>query len=424
MQIIIHYIVELLLQKVNEHLSASVCYSSEPNEYGNSAVVIRPSGFFDTENYGKKSSLPTLPLKKVDDVEFLFGDEIVERRDGRLIVGVDIIASTFFFIARYEEWVDEECSDLHNRFIGKKSLQFRAGLINRPIVDEYGVLLRKWLREAGLEVKEPPIEFSKIYLTHDVDVLTQYRHLRGFLGGISRGKIINIINSLSDINKDEVFTFDWLIRQDLKVENAEKIFFVKSVKKGKGYDYPRYRLESKDFNVLKNLLYKNDCKIGFHSGYYTYGNQQEFDNQVEELNKSLSKYVCYNRHHFLRISPPNMPNFFTESGITDDFSIAFADIAGFRLGTCRKVQWINPETLRLECVFLHPLTLMDNTLSNTNYMGLDYEQALATAKTLILQTKKFGGEIVTLWHNTSINTKLYHKKLYKEIISYINFLKA
>ena len=30
------------------------------------------------------------------------------------------------------------------------------------------------------------------------------------------------------------------------------------------------------------------------------------------------------------------------AGITDDFTMGYADIAGFRLGTCRSVRWINP----------------------------------------------------------------------------------
>lgn len=74
-----------------------------------------------------------------------------------------------FLITRYEEYVNKEDRDQYGRLLGRKSLPYRSGFLMRPIVDEYGKLLRGWLRETGFSVEEPLDEYGHIYLAHDVD---------------------------------------------------------------------------------------------------------------------------------------------------------------------------------------------------------------------------------------------------------------
>ena len=62
------------------------------------------------------------------------------------------------------------------------------------------------------------------------------------------------------------------------------------------------------------------------------------------------------------------------AGITDDYTMGFADKAGFRLQTTRPVRWLDPVTFELTDLVLHPLTVMDTTLASEQYMHLDEEQ--------------------------------------------------
>jgi len=172
MQQIIDYVIKFLLPD-NEHLAGEIGYTNDEKEFEKFRVIIRPSGFFDKENYGKISSLPTLPLQKINEiagqvcnnsgVEILFGTPEVEQINGKIVVNADIIASSFFLLARYEEWVCNDVFDEHSRFEGKKSLQYRANFLHRPLVDEYAISLRKWLKDTGLEVNEPKQKIKKIY---------------------------------------------------------------------------------------------------------------------------------------------------------------------------------------------------------------------------------------------------------------------
>ncbi len=98
--------------------------------------------------------------------------------------------------------------------------------------------------------------------------------------------------------------------------------------------------------------------------------------------------------------------------------MGYADVVGFRLGTCYPVRWINPITRRLSPLTLHPLIIMDCSLDETAYMGLTHEQAHAYCLSLLEQVSHVGGELVLLWHNVSFteNNGKYHRQLYTDLL--------
>jgi len=129
--------------------------------------------------------------------------------------------------------------------------------------------------------------------------------------------------------------------------------------------------------------------------------------------------VSANRHHYLASLDPDHLHRLLYAGITDDFTMGYADIAGFRLGTSRPVRWISPTERELTSLTLHPLTVMDSTLSEQKYMGLDYEAARQYCLQLIEQVRLNNGELILLWHNSSVSTTTagYHRQLYEYLIN-------
>ncbi|MDR2684590.1 MAG: polysaccharide deacetylase family protein [Prevotellaceae bacterium] len=413
---IVEYIINFLLFN-NQHLVKEIGYTNSEKEFEKYRIIIIPSRFFDKDFYGTKNSIPVLPLQKIDGAEVLFGTPEIEQKNGRIFVKADIIAGSFFLLSRYEEWVCSDVFDVYTRFEGKKSLPFRAEFLHRPLVDEYAALLRKWLKMTGLQVNEPKYEISKIYLTHDIDIFAYNCNLRLMLS-VLRQKIISfkdIIRSLSSIKKDKAYTFDWLVEQDLTVKNAEKVFFIKAVKNAKGIDYPMYNLKSRTFQNLLKFFAENSCKVGLHASCMSFNHPQLIENEQQRLSIAAAQNITLNRCHFLRILPPDMPQYYKNAGIVDDFSLSFSDIAGFRLGTCRPVQWINPKTLEIEPITLHPLLIMECTLGDKRYMNLSFDRAFDLCKNLLEQTKKHNGEAVLLFHNTAVIND-YYRMLYEKII--------
>lgn len=384
---IIEYIITFLLYG-NTEAAKRVGYTKDETLWGNYSLVIIPTNW--------KLHFPDLNVKIQ-----------AEQVGSTLIIREDIIYNTFFLISRAEELLTSS-RDVHNRFCAKFSIMGRRNQILMPIVDEYSDLLIKLLDLPHVESG-----FSQINLTHDVDTIAYYRHLRGCLGGIYRRKSQQVIRAIKHIETDPAYTFPWLLEQDELLENrlvntsVNKIFFLKQGP-NKGNDYPQYG--TRDENILVDLLRQHHCVLGYHSSYKSGSDVNEI---VQSNDLHISSTI--HRSHYLRCSIEKMQALI-DAGFTDDYSMQFPDMAGFRLGTSRAVKWINPISMTLSNLTLHPLTIMDCTLNRADYMNLSEEEAYYYCMQLIDKTRQHHGELTLLWHNTSINDTEYHKSLYTEII--------
>jgi hypothetical protein len=324
--------------------------------------------------------------------------------------------------------VRRDVRDAHGRFIGKESLPFRAGFIHRPIADEYGKLLRKLLCEQGVNVQEPKAEFNKIYLTCDVDNIARYRSLRGILSVLLKNssELKTALKSFfGNIENDPWFTFEWILKQNFSLnksrDNVETIFFIKTKGGRQQEDKPNQNVEDDDYRLLFDYLKRNYVHIGLHASYEAGLFPQMIFSEKELLERTSNEKIICNRHHFLTSREPEDMQALIKAEIFDDFTMGYADIAGFRLGTSRAVRWINPVTKELTSLTLHPLTMMDGTLSDSRYMHLSENEAYNYAVKLINETKKHNGDLCLLWHNTAVVKSIgYHRKLYEELINFLN----
>lgn len=368
----------------NKEAAARVTYTDDEKALDQYDVIIVPNG-----SLGNRIVLPD--MKEV----------VVEHpAKGKSIIRTDILYNAFFFISRAEETYNTE-RDEHGRFAAKYSLLGESNRMQIPLLDEHARLLLKCL-DAPL----PEPGFNSIYLTHDVDAITQYRHFRGFIGGLVRGETEQVKRAFGDIHKDPLFTFPWMIRQDAKAAHAKKIYFIKNTK-GKGLDYPQYNLKGNDYKYLEHMLLDSGAKLGLHSSYYG------------DLAPLTFNQSPFHRSHYLRCSINQLQRV-SKAGLTDDFTMGFADCAGFRLQTTRAVQWINPVSMTIMPITLHPLIIMDTTLSNTNYMNLSEDEAYFLCERLIEKVRMHHGDLCLLWHNSSFVHNKYHKTLYPKIIELIN----
>ena len=419
MQKVIDYIIQFLIR--DEHKAHHVGYCSDKTQWSKYKVVIVPSNFFNDSIYGTPQSMPSLPLQEIEGIPFLYGTPLIEKIDSTIICHADIIASTYFLISRYEEYLNPNSNrDPHGRYIGKQSVPAQAGFIHRPIVEEYGELLRNLLQQAGVPLLPIPQQINHIYLTHDIDSITNYRRIRGLIGGILRREnITTILKSLINIHNDPAYTFPWILNQDNQLPQATQIYFVKAARQASGLDRPAYNLVGKNFTHLKKEILTSSPKaiFGLHASYKS-GNIPDIISDERKLLQYAieNQQITTSRHHYLRSLQPNDMEDLIDARITDDYTMGYADIAGFRLGTCRAVRFINPATRKLTSLTLHPLTIMDCTLSEPHYMNLTYKEALSYSQILINKTKQHNGDLCLLWHNTRFTNNDYHSQLYSQII--------
>lgn len=423
----IYYIIRFLLgvDRAGAY-SSLIGYTSDVRLFHKYKVVIVPSGFFQSSVYGTPESLPQLPLKEIEGVPLLFGTPKEECFEETWVIYADIIASSYFLLSRYEEIQKRDIRDKHGRFPGKESLPYKAGFIHRPIVEEYGKLLRHWLRKACVRIPEPQPELQKIWLTHDVDAPFFCRSLRNIcretLKGIGFRKALKLYQG--PLEKDPYYTFPWMLEQDSLVKNrfgdrCHILFFLKAGGRHAN-DKPHYQVRSHDIQKLLHLFKKNKALLGLHSSYEAgiYPDLIPEEKMRLEHDWKLEN-IHLNRHHYLASREPEDLTKLIKAGITDDFTMGYADVNGFRLGTCRPVKWINPMTRQLTSLTLHPLSVMDCTLSESQYMGLSPDEAYQYCAGLVREIRQHRGEIVWLWHNTSFagTESDYHKKLYVRLLN-------
>ena len=410
----INYILEFLLQ--DKSYVRYVGYTKDTNEWKNYKVVIVPSEFFDYHKAGSPLA-PHSPLEKLNGTPILFGTPSISQTKDLVVIKADLIASAFYLLSRYEELLNTN-RDKHGRFPESESIAVKENFLHRPIVDEYGVILRDALRSVGVNIPEPQKEMS-VVLTHDVDIPFVYRNFLSILGGIKRGEFKQVFkNIFRPLSKNSFYTFPWLLKQDSRIENARKIYFLRNPLFPEYFDRPYNRIESPDMRYLLRELKQGEVEFGLHVSYASADHLELIKEEKVSIERMIGRPIVANRNHYLRLKSNKQLDTLIDAGIKEDFTIGFADKSGFRLGTCRPVRYINPETLKVEDLVLHPLTMMDGSFST--YQKMDFAQAYDSACELIKQVRKHGGQLVLLWHNSEVIDGNYHKKLYKNLISYIN----
>lgn len=404
-------------------------YSTSPSE---KPLTIITSGFFDDGIYGTKKTIPATPFQKLpeSDIPFLFGHAKIERLNGKIILYADLIASTYFLLSRYEEIVKPECRDQHGRFLAKDSVVFQQGFGFRPLVDEWGLYLRNLLREVGVDLAEEKKGFTKIYLTHDVDVPFQFFKFRqvikqwiknlihyGIFISQPYRKYINGKDDAFYITFQKMITYDSNLQKHFGKSFVESIYFLISAGKRGSKEY--CNIESRKFKTLVNELKKSDATLGYHVSYEAGKNPRLIKKEINRLSSLCDISNLKSRHHYLRWTEPEHIEFIQDAGIKDDFSLGYADAIGFRCGTSKSYHFINPKTQKITNVLIHPMQIMECSLDRQQYMNLNYESAFDVCKKVIFEVYKHNGELNLLFHNTSFIDEYYHDRLYKELLDYV-----
>lgn len=420
----------------------AIGYTDDPEQMKLYPIVIIPSGFFKMDVYGTKESMPTLPLKTWRGIPLLFGEPREEwSADGsQLIIHADLLASTYFLISRYEEMYRRSERDSYGRFPGKSSLPYRAGFLHRPIIDEYGEALRQILLETGiaerhnLRLEERPHTFSRVNLTHDLSRPYNYRGWRSFLRGWLKQKKSPLeaarLSFSADV-EDDYFTFPKFLKWDRNTcdslgRDRSDIFLFIRMPSRHPLDKPYYSLHSLYLRRILSIAAKHKVLLALQCSYAA-GHQSELiSKERHQFEKAFHQRPRGLRHNKLTSCEPEDLLQAYVSGFRNDYSMGYADVVGFRLGTCRPVKFINPNTRLLTELILHPLVLRDLTLSDQRYMALEQDEAERIAHDLIRTTARYNGELTLLWHNDLLSQKTHpwHSVLYRSMLRLIEELGA
>lgn len=411
-----------------------VGYTRDPEEMKQYPIVIYPSTFFDLGVYGSERSMPSLPLSQWRGIPLLFGsaEEGQLGPDGPIIIYADLIASSFFLISRYEEMYKRSERNQYGCFPGVSSLGYRAGFAERPIVDEYGAALRELILEHnlleryGISWEARPHTFSRVFLTHDLlrpaveaqDLKGWRIALRPLLKHFPR-----LLAHLTPASLERTWVLPRGLERNLKLQRASAeevvrtIFFVRSASR-RHSPLPTYHIDSRFIAQLEQVARRHGAKVGLLCSHRSAENPEQLEVERRRLRKAIPGSAECSRFAQLTQREPEDMTMLYSAGMRHDFSMGYNDVAGFRLGTCRAVRFINPNTRLLTDLMLHPICLRDESLAEYLKQEEGIEEAKAYCLKMIELVARYHGDLTIAWSAPHLHphkhTAFYD--LYKYII--------
>jgi peptidoglycan/xylan/chitin deacetylase (PgdA/CDA1 family) len=392
------------------------------------------------------ASLPTGPagnwppgqaISPLDsEVPILFGEPHPEQsgdlRNGKVHLPIDVFGSIFFLLSRYEEVVSE-ARDHRDRFAGTGSFSHRFGLLERPLANEYLEIIWASLQRLWPRLQRRARSYA-VDLSCDVDVPFSavgrpWRRMVLSLGAdlLKRRAPDLALRRLSakfagggvGIERDPNNTFDFMMKTGER-HGLKTTFFLKA-----GVSDPlvdeEYSLESPPVAVLLREMHARGHELGLHPSYHTYRDSARLKTEFTTLLKA-AEYLGIRqdgwggRQHYLRFAAPETWRGYASAGLSYDATLAHADQPGFRCGTCYDFPVYDLEQRRTLPLRERPLTVMELTLLDREYLGLAAEEAYQRIARLAAICRRFKGRFSLLWHNNALLTRT-RQRLYEAVVA-------
>ncbi len=387
------------------------------------------------EKYGdtflEYSKIPTsvrlshVPFAPESDLPIIFGYNDVVVETGRILCQIDLVASAFFMLTRWEESVNK-VRDGHERFPGLASVAFRDGFLHRPVVNEYAEMLYNMLRHLGYTSPRKQRVF-KWDISHDVDFPWRWNGLtngvRVCAGDILKRRDIKLaLTNLKSFvhtkylgRSDPYDTFSNLMNLSEAVGAQSQFNFMSggSTKYDSSYSVKDHRIQS-----LFREIQTRGHQIGFHPSYNTLQNPQQWTNEHKLLEESARRPVRKGRQHYLRCNVPQLWNVWEDNGMEYDSTLGYADAPGFRCGICDPYPVFNVLTRQKLKLIEVPLIAMEGSF--IIYQQQTPNEMAQKVKSLVESVRKYKGTFTLLWHNSSFNVHPWQpfEKVYANILSY------
>ena len=314
----------------------------------------------------------------------------------------DVFSATFYLVSRYEEYLPH-LKDQHGRFKANQSVLYKLGVLNEPVVNQWALLLLESIELRFGKLKRRAAKFRFIP-SIDIDNAFAYKH-KGFIRAIAGclsdfialnpRHAIERIKVLAGLKKDPYDTYDYL--EGLKERFPYKTLFFILLGDFSKYD----RNVSHQNRYMQELIkFLDDTgEAGIHPSYDSHRNADKLKNEIARLSVILHREIRISRQHFLKFSLPETYQRLIECEITDDYSMGYAELPGFRAGIASSFLYYDLDLETETTLRVHPISIMDGTLKD--YLDLNPEEASEVIRMQLNKVKSVNGTFIAVWHNES-----------------------
>ena len=386
--------------------------------------------YFD---YGDFTKVPILLQ------EGIIAGEIISFEEGLFAeVRVDIVLSSFYLLSCWQEFANDK-RDRYGRFPYSESIQFRLGIIDRPIVTEYMLILKSLLKGVFPDIPFKPIwpedkDFA-VCLTHDVDFTKKYSlvnahrriikiflslFLQRFRDRASIKDVYELAGSLL-FGRDPYFTFDEIMVAESKYNFISTFYFIAQKQT---YFEPNYSLEDKGLRDLIRKIEKNGCEIGIHGSHFAYRDEASFGEQLTKLKSVCNSEIIGNRNHYLKLDILKTFEVLEKNGIKYDSTLGFAEHIGYRNSFGFPFFPYSIKEDKKYDLLEIPLTIMDFTLAWKDYMNIRESNRIIDLIIEYMEKLKESSSCTTLLvHNSHLKGREaggWSIDLYKTLLGWIH----
>jgi hypothetical protein len=327
----------------------------------------------------------------------------------------DIFAACFYLLSRYEEYLPHT-KDMYGRYAHENSLAFKEGFLLMPLVNI-------WVKDFAIKLKEKYSTFNIRYLpfvfvpTYDIDIAYSYKY-KGLLrniGGFFKSPSVERLIVLLGLQKDPFDSYEWL-NQLHKKNNLQPIYFFLVAEKNALYDKNILPYKNAMWQLVKQHAKK--YTIGIHPSWQS-GDQPSLLKKEKAYLEAMGEIkITASRQHYIRFNLPEGYQKLIEAGITDDYSMGYGSINGFRASVASPFFWYDLQNEVQTSLRTYPFCFMDaNSFYEQQFTAARaYDELLHYYKIC----KEVNGTLITIWHNNFLGTAAVlegWRKMYEKFIA-------
>ncbi|PWS32958.1 DUF7033 domain-containing protein [Pedobacter paludis] len=352
------------------------------------------------ELFFKSTSL--LLSNKVEEFNLkttLFGEYQVPFPVKDSLLPFDVFAASFFIVSRYEEYLHQKTST--EDFKASKSHQYKWRILDKPIIDEWALILKNLIlkKYPGFRfydkkfIQQPTINFT---ITPNVPdgFLSKTKF---FISSVFKKENVYLTSKFDKITglgvDNEAVLAD--LEKSLDKKN-NPLFFI---------GFPNVPDEYIRRNGISNLLAEKSVGLLKPCDNETQ-NVSGIKEAVSKLKKIHPEQINLNSQQLEVLRFPICYLNLLNSGINSDYSMGYADTAGFRAGTCTPFNWYD---LQLEKVT--SLSVKSYCISDSVLQFKHLEEAKKIVNDYIDAVKVVDGAFFSSWQLRSLSNNYKYKKL-------------
>ena len=345
------------------------------------------------------------------ELPIIYGEDKFVQKENGTVIGLDIFASTFFMLTRWEESLlgREEKGDCDE----SQLFCVRWGIHQRPIVNEYADFIRNILpSDTSFSTRN-----YEVVLSHDVDGFitpTWFQIAKDIvkqtIHGAPKNKVLNLTWKEKMKYKrafPSAYSQFELYTALTEKYNIPEWFYFKVC--GKGETEATYLFDDKQtIDVVEKLKRKNNPNLflGFHPSQNMFENEQQWNKEVSRITGLLQEKPTIGRNHHLLYNHNTLRLW--ENVTKNSLNISncvFHYRQGFRSGVCVPYHLFDLYQRRVMNLVEHPCQIMDTVIRYNGKTKSEGER-WDDIQTIIEQVRKHQGELVLTWHIYIRNKKL------------------